>query len=60
MNAAIDWRAEAGRLSFRDKTFIGGRFVSSAAGETFDNISPIDGRILAKIAAGMPRTSTAR
>ena len=52
MNAAIDWRAEAGRLSFRDKAFIGGRFVPSAAGETFDNISPIDGRILAKIAAG--------
>src|SRR5712671_5888735 len=52
MNAAIDWRAEAGRLSFRDKAFIGGRFVSSAAGETFDNISPIDGRVLAKIAAG--------
>src|SRR5258708_1659766 len=52
MNAAIDWRAEAGRLSFRDKAFIGGRFVSSAAGGTFYNISPIDGRILAKIAAG--------
>src|SRR3979411_2179695 len=52
MNAAIDWPAEAGRISFRDKAFIGGRFVSSAAGRTFDNISPIDGRILAKIAAG--------
>jgi len=52
MNAAIDWRTEAGRISFRDKAFIGGRFVASAAGETFDNISPIDGRVLAKIAAG--------
>jgi hypothetical protein len=52
MSAAIDWRAEAGRLSFRDKAFIGGQFVPSAAGRTFDNISPIDGRVLAKIAAG--------
>src|SRR5256885_7032405 len=52
MNAAIDWRAEAGRLSFRDKIFSGGRFVPAASGETFDNISPVDGRVLAKIAAG--------
>jgi gamma-glutamyl-gamma-aminobutyraldehyde dehydrogenase/4-guanidinobutyraldehyde dehydrogenase/NAD-dependent aldehyde dehydrogenase len=52
MNAAIDWRTEAGRVSFRDKAFIGGRFVVSAAGGTFDNISPIDGRVLAKVAAG--------
>src|SRR5258707_15258844 len=52
MNAAIDWRAEAGRLSFRDKVFIGGQFVSSAAGRTFDNVSPLDGRVLVKIAAG--------
>src|SRR5438105_12648537 len=52
MNAAIDWRAEAGRLSFRDKIFSAGRFVPAASGETFDNISPLDGRVLAKIAAG--------
>src|ERR1700704_2913606 len=52
MNATSDWRAEAGRISFRDKAFIGGQFVPSAAGKTFDNISPLDGRILAKIAAG--------
>src|SRR6195256_6121999 len=52
MNAVIDWPAEAGRISFRDQAFIGGRFVPSAAGGTFDNISPIDGRVLAKIAAG--------
>jgi gamma-glutamyl-gamma-aminobutyraldehyde dehydrogenase/4-guanidinobutyraldehyde dehydrogenase/NAD-dependent aldehyde dehydrogenase len=52
MNAAIDWRTEADRISFRDKAFIGGRFVASAAGGTFDNISPIDGRVLTKVAAG--------
>src|ERR1700704_2521285 len=48
----MDWPAEGVRIIFRDKAFIGGRFVSSAAGRTFDNISPIDGRVLAKIAAG--------
>ncbi len=52
MNAPIDWRAEAGRISFRDKAFIGGLFVPSATGKTFDNISPLDGRVLVKIAAG--------
>src|SRR5580704_1731239 len=52
MNATIDWPAEATRLSIRDKAFIGGQFVPSAAGRTFDNISPIDGRVLARIAAG--------
>src|SRR6476661_6435533 len=52
MNPTIDWPAEATRLSFRDKAFICGQFVSSAAGRTFDNISPIDGRVLAKVAAG--------
>src|SRR5258705_13033638 len=52
MSAAIDWRAEAGRISFRDKAFINGQFVPAAAGRTFDNISPLDGRVLAQIAAG--------
>jgi len=52
MNPTIDWPAEATRLSFRDKAFICGQFVPSAAGRTFDNISPIDGRVLAKVAAG--------
>src|SRR5258705_2840616 len=52
MSAAIDWRAEAGRISFRDKAFINGQFVPAAAGRTFDNISPVNGRVLAQIAAG--------
>jgi 4-guanidinobutyraldehyde dehydrogenase / NAD-dependent aldehyde dehydrogenase len=52
MNATIDWPAEATQLSFRDKAFIGGQFVPAATGRTFDNISPVDGRLLARIAAG--------
>ncbi|MBI3782128.1 MAG: aldehyde dehydrogenase [Deltaproteobacteria bacterium] len=52
MNLAMDWRKEAGKLSFRDKAFIGGRFVPAASGATYDCISPVDGKLLAKIAAG--------
>jgi len=54
MIAGIDWRAEAGRLTFRDKAFIGGVFVDAASGETFDCVSPVDGAVLAKVAACGP------
>jgi len=54
MDAAIDWRAEAQRITFRDKAFIGGAFVPSLGGKTFDCISPIDGRVLARVAACGP------
>jgi acyl-CoA reductase-like NAD-dependent aldehyde dehydrogenase len=54
MSAAIDWRAEAKRITVRDKAFIGGKFVAALSGETFDNISPIDGRLLARVAACGP------
>ena len=47
----VDWRAEAKKLSFRDKAFIGGKFVPAASGETFAAISPIDGSALAQVAA---------
>jgi gamma-glutamyl-gamma-aminobutyraldehyde dehydrogenase/4-guanidinobutyraldehyde dehydrogenase/NAD-dependent aldehyde dehydrogenase len=52
MNPMVDWRAEAARLELRDKALIGGTFVSAASGETFEDISPIDGRVLARVAAG--------
>ncbi len=51
MNKPIDWREEAGKLRIRDCAFVGGRFVAAAAGATFDCISPVDGRLLAKVAA---------
>ena len=51
MNAAIDWRAEARRLTFRDKAFIGGAFVDAMSGKTFDCASPVDGAVLARVAA---------
>jgi gamma-glutamyl-gamma-aminobutyraldehyde dehydrogenase/4-guanidinobutyraldehyde dehydrogenase/NAD-dependent aldehyde dehydrogenase len=54
MNAAIDWKAEAKKIAVRDKAFIGGAFVESLSGKTFDCISPVDGRLLARVAACGP------
>ena len=54
MDAKIDWHAQAGRLTFRDKAFIDGKFVDAASGETFECISPVDGAVLARVAAGGP------
>src|SRR5688572_19886853 len=52
MNQAVDWRGEAAKLTLRNQAFIGGRFVPAASGESFANVSPIDGRVLAQIASG--------
>src|SRR5215475_9156790 len=51
MSAGIDWRALSTGLSFRNRAFIGGAFVDAASGETFDCVSPVDGAVLAKVAA---------
>jgi acyl-CoA reductase-like NAD-dependent aldehyde dehydrogenase len=49
---SIDWRARAAALAFDGRAVIGGRRVAAASGETFDCISPIDGRVLTPIARG--------
>ncbi len=51
MNVNIDWRAEAAKLRFPAQAFIGGKHAPADSGNTFDCISPIDGKVLAKIAA---------
>jgi 4-guanidinobutyraldehyde dehydrogenase / NAD-dependent aldehyde dehydrogenase len=51
MTQPIDWKSLANKIGFRTGAFIGGEFVSAASGKTFDNISPIDGSLLAKIAS---------
>ncbi len=43
-------RSQAQGLNFRSQAFIDGRYVDAADGRTFDCISPVDGRVLAKIA----------
>ncbi|MBK9252015.1 MAG: aldehyde dehydrogenase [Proteobacteria bacterium] len=47
-----DWHARAATLAPRSGVFIEGRFRPAASGATFDCISPIDGRVIAKVAAG--------
>lgn len=48
----IDWKTRAAALQLRDGIFIDGAFRAAVSGATFDKISPIDGRLLARVAAG--------
>jgi len=45
-----DWQQLAAGLSLRRQAFIDGRYVDATSGRTFDCVSPIDGRVLAKVA----------
>jgi 4-guanidinobutyraldehyde dehydrogenase/NAD-dependent aldehyde dehydrogenase len=48
---ATDWHARARSLRIEARAFIDGRHVAAAAGETFDCVSPIDGRVVARVAS---------
>jgi 4-guanidinobutyraldehyde dehydrogenase/NAD-dependent aldehyde dehydrogenase len=50
-NPTIDWHARARSLAIESSAFIDGRYVAAASGSTFDCVSPIDGRVLAKVAS---------
>jgi 4-guanidinobutyraldehyde dehydrogenase/NAD-dependent aldehyde dehydrogenase len=47
----VSWHERAQRIAPRTQAFINGRYVDAASGATFDCLSPIDGRLLAKVAA---------
>ncbi len=47
-----EWQSLADDLSPRTRAFIDGRYVDAVSGATFDCISPIDGRLLGKVAEG--------
>ncbi len=47
----IDWHSRAAAIRPRTQAFIDGRYVDAASGATFDCSSPIDGRLLAQVAA---------
>ncbi len=47
----IDWHARAATLSLPEAAFIGGRDAAALSGETFARISPVDGRVIAHVAA---------
>jgi gamma-glutamyl-gamma-aminobutyraldehyde dehydrogenase len=44
------WQTLADALQPRTQAFIDGRFVDAASGRTFDCLSPVDGRVLARVA----------
>ena len=45
-----DWEAMIPNLTMPNQALIGGKMVDAASGETFDCISPIDGKILTTVA----------
>lgn len=48
---AINWHDRAAAIKPEGQAFINGQYLGAASGETFDCISPIDGRLLTKVAA---------
>ena len=51
LSAASHWRERAATLAIEGRAFINGRYQPAASGATFECLSPIDGRVLAKVAA---------
>jgi gamma-glutamyl-gamma-aminobutyraldehyde dehydrogenase len=49
-SSRAEWQARADALAIRAQAFVDGRFVDAASGRTFDCISPIDGRVVARVA----------
>jgi acyl-CoA reductase-like NAD-dependent aldehyde dehydrogenase len=47
----IDWHQRARALSINGLAFIDGKYVPAASGATFDDVSPIDGRVIASVAS---------
>lgn len=45
-----DWQQQAQSLKIEGRAFIDGAYVNAASGQTFDCISPIDGRLLTPVA----------
>lgn len=50
MAAAEEYKARIESLNYRNQAFINGAFVDAASGKTFENISPIDGKVLTNVA----------
>ena len=45
------WRERAAALSIEARAFIDGQYVDAASGQTFDDVSPVDGRVIARVAS---------
>ena len=46
-----DWQARAEQLQIEGRAFIHGQYQHAVSGETFDCLSPIDGRLLGQVAS---------
>ncbi len=46
-----DWHERARKLAPEHRAFIDGQYVDAASGATFDCVSPIDGRVIARVAS---------
>lgn len=51
LNTLGDWQAKADELVIEGRAFINGHYVPSLSEQQFDCVSPIDGRVLTKVAA---------
>lgn len=51
MTTTTQWQAQAEQLLIRSKAWINGEDTDAINGNTFDCISPVDGRRLAQIAS---------
>jgi 4-guanidinobutyraldehyde dehydrogenase/NAD-dependent aldehyde dehydrogenase len=47
----VNWHERARSLAIEGRAFIDGRYVDAASGETFDCVSPVDGRSIARVAS---------
>ena len=50
MTENTSWHARAAALAIDGRAFINGERVAARSGQTFDNLSPIDGRLLGQVA----------
>ncbi len=54
MTENINWKTRAAALAFDGRAFINGQRVHASDGQTFDCISPLDGRTLTQVARSGP------
>jgi acyl-CoA reductase-like NAD-dependent aldehyde dehydrogenase len=47
----VNWHERARSLAIEGRAFIDGRYVDAVSGETFDCVSPVDGRSIARVAS---------
>ena len=46
-----DWEQRAQQLKIEGRAFINGEYTAAVSGETFECVSPVDGRLLAQVAS---------